>query len=40
MSFDDENLCPDQEFELQRDPTGDIEYGVKYVVLHIRECKG
>ncbi|GAV02358.1 hypothetical protein RvY_12934 [Ramazzottius varieornatus] len=31
MSFDDTTLTPDQEFELQRDPTGDIEYGVKIV---------
>ena len=29
MGFDDTSLTPDQEFELQRDPTGDVEYGVK-----------
>ncbi|OQV20164.1 PITH domain-containing protein 1 [Hypsibius exemplaris] len=31
MGFDDTSLTPDQEFEMQRDPAGDIEYGVKIV---------
>lgn len=29
MGFDDTSLTADQEFELQRDPNGDVEYGVK-----------
>lgn len=29
MTFDDAELKPDQEFELQPNPTGEIEYSTK-----------
>ena len=31
MTFDDAGCAPDQEFEMQPDRTGVIEYTVKYV---------
>ncbi|XP_055329370.1 PITH domain-containing protein 1-like [Paramacrobiotus metropolitanus] len=31
MGFDDMSLPPDQEFELMKDPIGELEYGVKIV---------
>jgi len=35
MTFDDAHGKADQEFELTRDPRGDIEYSPKYVNIVI-----